>query len=251
MSRNYGSLTATNTARLHADSVLCLPLGSYEQHGPHLPLHTDAVIAEKFAERLAAAYGDEHDMWILPTIPYGLCLEHAWTTGTISLRVGMFAALLDAIIGEYVRATAARRLLIVNGHGGNRGTLEGVIYELERTHRVRTCVVHPSSLSAVHVESDMPEIHAGMRETSIMLALSPTDVNLDALDVSWVEDKSQRADIERLILDRGTTWPWSSGDSRIATRGITGGDPRNASAKIGESVVTSAVDACDSVLKNL
>jgi creatinine amidohydrolase/Fe(II)-dependent formamide hydrolase-like protein len=231
--------------------VLCLPFGSCEQHGPHLPLNTDTIIAERFTERVVAQFGEEHDLWILPTIPYGLSLEHAWTSGTVSLRVRLVAELLDAIVGEYVRAAPARRLLIVNGHGGNRGVLEGLVYELERAHQVRICVVHPSSLSTVLVDSDMPEIHAGIRETSMMLALSPVDVHLSVLDDAFVIDDIKRAAIKQLILDRGTTWPWSSGDERIATLGITGGDPRNASAEVGEAIVASAIDACAAVLKSL
>jgi creatinine amidohydrolase len=252
MNRWYGSLPAPEiTSRLTEDSILCLPIGSYEQHGPHLPLHTDTVIAEGFTARLVERYGDQHDLWALPTVPYGLSLEHAWSPGTISLRVGILSALLDAVVGEYVRATHARRLLIINGHGGNRGILEAATYELQTTHQVRICVVHPSSLSTVRVESALPEIHAGMRETSVMLTLAPGDVHLDRLPDSFAVNEAHRDEIERLVLDRGTTWPWTSGDPRIATIGITGGDPRLASAELGESIIASALDACDAVLKQL
>ncbi|HUZ51395.1 MAG TPA: creatininase family protein [Streptosporangiaceae bacterium] len=177
VNRWYGSLSAPEiTSSLTEESILCLPIGSYEQHGPHLPLHTDTVIAERFTARLADRYGDQHDLWALPAVHYGLSLEHAWSPGTISLRVGILSALLETVVGEYVRATPARRLLIVNGHGGNRGMLEAATYELQAAHQVRTCVVHPSSLSAVRADSALPEVHAGMRETSVMLALAPSDV---------------------------------------------------------------------------
>lgn len=147
MNRWYGSLLAPEmTSRMSEDSVLCLAIGSYEQHGPHLPLHTDTVIAERFTARLVDRYGDQYDLWALPAIPYGLSLEHTWSFGTISLRVGLLSTLLDTVVGEYIRATPARRLLIVNGHGGNRGILEAVAYELQAAHQVRICVVHPSSL---------------------------------------------------------------------------------------------------------
>ncbi len=252
MNRWYGSLPATEiTSRISEDSILCLAIGSYEQHGPHLPLHTDTVIAEQFTARLVDRYGDQHDVWALPVIPYGLSLEHAWSTGTISLRVPSLSALLDAVVGEYVRATPSRRLLIVNGNGGNRGILEATTYELQASHQVRICVVHPSSLSTVRVESALPEVHAGMRETSVMLALAPGDVHLDRLPDTFVVNEAQRDEIKRLVLERGTTWPWSSGDPRIATIGITGGDPRLASAELGESIIASALDACDAVLKQL
>lgn len=252
MNRWYGSLAAPEiAARMTETSILCLPIGSYEQHGPHLPLHTDTVIAEQFTNRLVDRYGDQHDLWALPTLPYGLSLEHAWSAGTASLRVGVFSTLLDAIVGELVRATPARRLLIVNGHGGNRGILEPVAHELQANHQVRVCTVHPSSLSTVRAPSALTEIHAGMKETSIMLALSRSDVHLERLPENFAVNPAHQDEIRRLVLERGTTWPWSSGDDRIATLGITGDDPRRASAEYGEAIIASALDACDQVLRQL
>ncbi len=252
MKRWYGSLPAPEIAtRLSETSILCLPIGSYEQHGPHLPLHTDTVIAEQFTRRLIDRYGDRHDLWALPTMPFGLSLEHTWSPGTISLRMGALTTLLDMIVGELVRATAARRLLIVNGHGGNRGILEAASYELQAAHQMRICTVHPSSLSTIRAESPLPEIHAGLQETSVMLALAPRDVHLDQLTETFVVDPAHQDEIQRLVLDRGTTWPWSSGDDRIATSGVIGGDPRDASAELGESIIASALDACSAVLHQL
>ena len=252
MTRWYGALSAPQVAdRLTGESILCLPFGSYEQHGPHLPVHTDTVIAEEFTGRLVERYGDTHDLWRLPTLPYGLSLEHAWTSGTISLRVGLLADLLTALVGEYVRATRARKLLIVNGHGGNRGILEAVLYEIEAAHPVRVCAVHPSALSDVRYTSALPEVHAGTRETSVMLALAPDQVHLDRLDGIYALDPQQQEPIRRTILDRGVTWPWTTGDPAIATAGITGGDPREATAGLGEAILTSAVNAAGDVLDRL
>jgi len=253
MNRDYGRLTALGVADfLGEDSILCLPIGSYEQHGPHLPLQTDTIIAERFTQRLVDTYGDQYDLWTLPSIPYGLSLEHAWAPGTISLRLELLASLLDTIVGEHVRATRAKRMIIVNGHGGNRGALEAALYEIRENHGLRNAVVlHPSSLSTVRIGSELPEVHAGTRETSVMLALAPNDVHLDRLPESYEAASGQWDEIKRLVLDRGTTWPWSTDDPRIATSGIVGGDARLASAQLGESIVTSAIDACETVLKYL
>jgi creatinine amidohydrolase/Fe(II)-dependent formamide hydrolase-like protein len=249
--RWYGSLAASEIARLNEASIVCLPIGSYEQHGPHLPLHTDSVIAEKFTARLVDRFGGPYDLWALPVIPFDLSLEHAWSPGTISLRSGVLSALLDTVVGELTRATPARRLLIVNGHGGNRGVLEATAYELQAAHPMLICVVHPSSLSTVNIESELPEVHAGMKETSIMLALAPSEVHLDRVPDDFALDEANPVEVRRQVLGRGTTWPWSSDDNRIATLGVMGGDPRLASANLGESIVVSAIDACDAVLKQL
>ncbi|MEU1476138.1 creatininase family protein [Streptomyces sp. NPDC005760] len=77
-SREYDLLTAPDiSARLSRHSVLVPPIGSTEQHGPHLSLdNTDTAIAGRFSQRLVARYGDHHDLWTLPALPYGLRLVH-------------------------------------------------------------------------------------------------------------------------------------------------------------------------------
>lgn len=84
-----------------------------------------------------------------------------------------------------------------------------------------------------------------------MLALAPGEVHLDRLPDDFALDEVHRDEVRRQILDRGTTWPWSSGDTRIASLGVMGDDPRLASADLGESVIFSALEACDAVLKEL
>ena len=109
---------------------------------------------------------------------------------------------------------------------------------------------YPAAYDAL-TKHALPEVHAGMRETSVMLILDPGDVHLDRLPDSFAINETQREEVTRLILHRGTTWPWTSDDPRISTSGITGGDPRLASAELGESIVASGLDACDAVLKQL
>src|SRR5437868_11451677 len=87
-SRVLGELTSADiSARLSETSILCLPLGATEQHGPHLPLNTDLIIAEAVTSALIARYGEPLDLWQLPSLPIGLSPEHAWAKGTISLSV--------------------------------------------------------------------------------------------------------------------------------------------------------------------
>src|SRR5689334_6257313 len=80
--------------RQRATSILCLPLGATEQHGPHLPLDTDVVVAEQLTHRIVARWGEEFDLWQLPVVPVGLSREHDWAPGTQSLSIEAFVALL-------------------------------------------------------------------------------------------------------------------------------------------------------------
>lgn len=250
--RKYSRLTSPEVpSRLDEQSVLCLPLGSLEQHGPHLPLNTDTVIAEQFTARLVDRYRNRYDLWSLPCLPYGLSPEHTWARGTVSMTIAMFAGLLDAIVGEYARATSVRKLLIVNGHGGNRGVLKTLVHELRQRHGVAVCVVHPGSLSTVPVRSKAPEIHAGVLETSVMLALVPDDVQLDRVTDDHTASSARTEEIHRLVLDRATTWPWSSGDTAVSADGVIGGDPRTATAELGHAIIASALDASSHVLARL
>lgn len=249
--RDIGRLTAPALqTQITAGAVLCLPIGSQEQHGPHLPLNTDTVIAEQFTSMLADRYGQQYDLWTLPAIQYGLSIEHAWAPGTVSLRIASLTALLDAVITEHLRATASRRLLIVNGHGGNRGFLEPFLRELEHEHGIAACIIHPAALSTVNAgRQSTPEIHAGIHETAIMLALSPEHVHLDRLPADLVADT--RPGIQDLILNRGATWPWSSADPAIANWGVIGGDPREAKSATGQAILDSALDEAERVLAHL
>jgi creatinine amidohydrolase len=80
--RTYARLTAPQvSADLSERTILCLPVGSLEQHGPHLPINTDTVLAERFAHCLAQYAAERHDVWVAPPLPFGLSPEHAWSAG--------------------------------------------------------------------------------------------------------------------------------------------------------------------------
>ena len=97
--------------------LLAVPLGSLEQHGPHLPLDTDTRIADAVARGLAARRGD---VVVAPALPYGASGEHAGFPGTLSLGLD---ALGSAVVELVRSADAFRGVVLVNGHGGNLAAL--------------------------------------------------------------------------------------------------------------------------------
>src|SRR5476649_1373580 len=124
-SRLIGELTFPEVSRaLKQSSILCLPIGSIEQHGPHLPLNTDVVLAEEFTRRIIARWGAALDLWQLPTLSISLAREHEWAPGTLSLSVQGMTSLMRELGREIARAQPARNLAIINGNGGNRGILK-------------------------------------------------------------------------------------------------------------------------------
>jgi creatinine amidohydrolase len=235
-------------AKLNASSTLCLPFGSTEQHGPHLPLNTDTVIAEAITSRIVARWGDTYDLWQLPSLKIGLSREHDWAEGTLSHSVTEMTTMLRDKAAEIVRASPARNLLIVNGHGGNRGILEAVGYELAGDFGLNLCSLHLGALISPVPERGLPEIHAGRDETSVMLVLAPDLVQTERI-AELVSPPDAEA-VRSTILDPAVSWPWSSGDPRIADLGVIG-DACAASAAHGEAIIARVVEAAGGVLGQL
>src|SRR3954451_18943216 len=212
-SRSIGELTSPEVARvLRETSILCLPLGAIEQHGRHLPLNTDLIVAEGLARRIIAQAGEAFDLWRLPALPLGLSREHDWASGTLSLSVQNFAAVLREYAREIVRSMPARNLVIVNCHGGNRGILENLLHELRGDFALSACAIRPFDLAKVD-SGQAFDVHGGKSETSIMLAFAPDLVRRDL--IRPVENPADPKPIWELIFDRGTTWPWRTDDPRL------------------------------------
>jgi creatinine amidohydrolase/Fe(II)-dependent formamide hydrolase-like protein len=219
-----------------------------EQHGPHLPLNTDTVLAEAFTGRIIERWGEQHDLWRLPPISIGLSREHDWAAGTLSLSVSGMTAVLRDLCREIVRALPARNLLIVNGHGGNRGMLEALGRELHGDFGLNLCALHLGAMMSPVTDAAVQEIHAGKDETSVMLALAPELVRRE--HISGLKAVPDGDAVRATILDPATSWPWSSGDARIAAVGVIG-DARAASAELGNAIVSRVVDAAGVVLERL
>src|SRR5688572_66195 len=162
-----GSLTWPEVAASAAGSILVVPLGSTEQHGPHLPLGTDSDIAVALAGRLAAA---RPDTLVAPLLPYGSAGEHAAFPGTLSIG----AAALEMVIVELVRsADAFAGVVLVSGHGGNAAPLAAAVATLRAEGR---------TVLAWTPRVPDGDAHAGRTETALLLALAPESVRVEAAE---------------------------------------------------------------------
>jgi mycofactocin precursor peptide peptidase len=211
-----GSLAATtwpDAERSAADAVLAVPMGSTEQHGPHLPLSTDTDIALALARQLAEA---RPTVAVAPVLPYGASGEHQSFAGTLS--IGHEA--LELTLVELCRSASATfaRILLICAHGGNAEPLERAQRRLREEGR-DVLVWSPSWSS---------DAHAGRAETSLMLALAPARVRPREASAGNVAPLAG-------LMPRLRT----GGVRAVSPNGILG-DPAGASAKEGRRLLRTA-----------
>ncbi|MFI6284994.1 creatininase family protein [Streptomyces sp. NPDC051018] len=158
--------------RRRGQAVAVLPVGSFEQHGDHLPLTTDTVIACLIARRIA----DDHDLFLLPPVTVSCSHEHASAAGTVSISATTLYAMVNDI-WQSLQAAGVPGLIIVNGHGGNY-VLSNVAQELNAAGpKVVLFPVHEDRARAradARLESSAAEdMHGGEFEVSLLLHGAP------------------------------------------------------------------------------
>ncbi|MBV8964799.1 MAG: mycofactocin biosynthesis peptidyl-dipeptidase MftE [Mycobacteriaceae bacterium] len=209
--------------------TVVVPVGSTEQHGPHLPLDTDARIATAVANAVVTtlrATGYAPPLVVAPAIAYGASGEHQGFSGTVSIGT----AVLEKMLVEFARSACewAQRIIFINGHGGNVQALTAAVVLLR--HEGRDAGWFPCSVSC-------SDAHAGHTETTIVLHLSPETVHIDDLRAGNV------APLATLMpeMRRG-------GVASVSEVGVLG-DPTTATAAAGARLFTEMVDACASRVK--
>ncbi|MFD4433270.1 creatininase family protein [Nocardia sp. NPDC058497] len=218
--------TSTDVARVGA-TVGVLPVGSFEQHGDHLPLITDTAIACLIAERIATSY----ELLLLPPITMSASHEHEAFPGTVSISASTLISLIDDIRASLARS-GITTLVIVNGHGGNY-----VLSNIAAQANVdgRNVVLYPgrpdweaARSRAGMISNIHDDMHGGELETSILLHSRP----------ELVRDSYRDAD--HLASDRRHFL--LTGMAEYTTTGIIG-LPSAATAAKGEAALVSLTDS--------
>ncbi len=193
--------------------LVAIPVGSCEQHGPHLPLDTDLRIATALAEGLAAAYG-AGEILVGPGLTVTASGEHAGFPGTLSIG----NEVMEQLVVELCRsADWCAGIVLVNGHGGNA---------LPVQRAVRTLLEERRKVLPWWPHVDGGDAHAGATETSLMLAIAPGLVRWDRME------SGRMAPLEDLVGELR-----SSGMRAVSPNGILG-DPLHADEVHGRALLT-------------
>src|SRR6201999_3143654 len=164
--------------------IAVLPLAATEQHGPHLPLETDVLIAQAYLARVRELLPEKTPVSFLPVQRIGISSEHTDFPGTLTLSPE--AALKSWMaLGESVAEAGLRKLVMVTSHGGNSAAMSLVAQELRTRHRMLVVATAWGRLSAPETQFSAQEIqhgiHGGAIETSIMLARYGSQVRREAI----------------------------------------------------------------------
>ena len=200
--------------------IVLLALGSWEQHGAHLPFDTDTVIIESVVEAAIRSVDPNNTQFsVVPTIGVTASDEHNGFAGTLSIGTN---ALSDAVVSIARSASWARGICIVNGHGGNADALKLIHSALDYEN------IRHSIWSLPYYEG--ADMHAGHTETSLMLHLAPGTVRMDLAEVGAVGDSE-------MLIERMRT----GGIKEVSSNGVVG-DPTNATAAHGATMLSFYAD---------
>lgn len=223
--------------------IAVLPLAATEQHGPHLPLETDVMIAQAYLAQVRELLSDKLAVTFLPVQPIGISSEHTDFPGTQTLSPETALKSWTAL-GESVAQAGLKKLVIVTSHGGNSAAMSLVAQEL-RTHQHMLVVTTswgrlsaPETLfSAEEVEHG---IHGGAVETSIMLARYGAQVRREAIDNFSPSTIAMKKNFRWLSAQRPAPFAWQAQD--LHPSGAVG-DATLASVEKGERLLDQGARA--------
>lgn len=233
------------------ETVVVVPTGSIEQHGPHLPLDTDTFLVTQVAAAAARRAQDSGPVLVTPTACLGSSEHHMAFPGTLTLSPATFTQAVKELCRSLLRH-GFRRLLVVNGHGGNSALLAGLVQELGFEEEVHLAFLNywEAAREAVEEVRESPPGgmgHACEFETSLVLHLRPDSVRTDLIKREIAEPRyaSERLD---LFLGGPLIAHWKTHE--LSTSGVMGA-PDLASAEKGRRLFEACVAGVAQAIEEL
>ncbi len=248
----FGALTYTEVERLdRRRSVVLIPTGSIEQHGPHLPLDTDAFLATEVAlasARLARRVGP---VLVTPTASCGSSEHHMAFPGTLTVQPTTFTQQIEDMCGSLVRH-GFNRLLVVNGHGGNSALLAALVQRLGFDWDGRFAFLNYWDAASEIVERirESPPGgmgHAGEFETSLMLHLRPEQVRTERIQREIVQPLYKSHSLD-LLMKGPLVAHWKTHE--LSRSGVMGA-PDLADAEKGSQLFDACVQGIAGMIEEL
>lgn len=242
----WDEMTTTEFKDINPEkTIVIMPVASTEQHGPHLPLSVDVRITEGVLNHMLGLIPDYYTVLVLPTLPVGKANEHISFDGTLSLSVNTLMGLWTDVLESVIR-TGFKKLMILNGHGGQSQVAEIVARDLRVRHSAFVVPVNWWSVRQNPTEFKSDEyiygIHGGAEETSVMMHLHP-DLVRDSCCVDFVPYSFLQKEKFPRLYSQGVRHAWKAED--LHKKGAMG-DASKANiedgAKIIESAATSLVE---------
>lgn len=243
-SRRLAWLTTRQVAAIDkSDALVVLPIGAVEQHGPHLPCVTDALLAEEITRRALARTPADVNVWTLPLMPFGKSTEHRGYAGTIALSTETLLAVCHDI-GRSVAESGFRKLAFLNGHGGQPQLLEVVARDIRERTGLEVYPIFPYRLGlpdgmAIDPDEATWGIHGGQIETSLVLSASPEAVRTEEIEPDSSRGRELFAMCEMLSLEGTFPTAWLTRD--LSANGAIG-DATTATAEIGLEILDHLAD---------
>jgi len=206
--------------------VAVIPVGSIEQHGPHLPVSTDSDIVTEIAKKIS----EKNGYFLLPTLNYGVSFEHA-PFFNLSIRESTLRTILTDLCSSLL-ANNIKTVFIINGHHGNLKSIKNLDVKLKKISKNKLKIFPLSYWHFMEREFD----HAGFVETSLMLAISK-NVKMKLAKKGLITDGMTKQEIAKIGKLANQSFP-------KATKNGIWGDPRKATKKEGHVIL-------DEIIKNL
>jgi len=241
----WKELTAEDLrAKAAADAIVILPVGSMEQHGPHLPVGVDTLLTEGVCRAAAEQAASDVPVVVAPTVWCGMAEHHMTFGGTFTFDIPTYRAVLLAFL-KSIERHGFTRVLIVNGHGGNTAALNAFLPDFARETRLRIFAAGyfdlPRTDIAPLLEDQKGVQHACEVETSLMMVIAPDLVRHERIPEAFGS------------LDPGSEWrtvPARFRSFREVTASGVNGDARRASRAKGEKLLETLAGGLANLLKS-